>query len=177
MSAPDYRYPIGKFKQPVDIDAASRAEFVDRMESLPADLLTAVARLDEQQLETRYRDGGWTVRQVVHHIADSHLNAYSRFKMALTEDEPTIRPYDEARWAETPDARSANIRVSLSLLGSLHDRWVGCIRALPDSAFSRAFRHPEIGVMTIDQQLALYAWHGRHHLAHITSLAERKGWS
>ena len=177
MNGSDYRYPIGRFRSPRSVDAQARAEFIQHIESLPEQLETAVRGLEVRQLETRYRDGGWTVRQVVHHLADSPLNAYARFKLALTEESPLIKPYDEARWAETPDARASDIAPSLSLLGSLHQRWVGCMRALPESSFSRTFQHPEAGTMTLDQQLALYSWHGRHHLAHITSLAARLGWS
>jgi uncharacterized damage-inducible protein DinB len=149
---------------------------VDQIAALPAELRSAVTTLDDTQLGTPYREGGWTVRQVVHHVPDSHVNAYTRFKLALTEDVPTIKTYEEAQWAELPEARSAPIGVSLALLDALHQRWVLLLRVLAPAQFARAFRHPDLGVMTLDQQIALYAWHGRHHLAHITSLRTRMGW-
>ena len=136
----------------------------------------AIEGLSAEQLETPYRDGGWTVRQVVHHVPDSHLNSYIRFKLALTENEPTIKPYDEAKWAELIDARMAPTEASLQLLEALHDRWTLLLRSLSVNDAQRRFHHPELGVVTIDQYIALYAWHGAHHAAHITSLRERKGW-
>ena len=177
MTDVDPRYPIGRFLPPGTVDAGLRASFVDAIERTPALLRDAVTGLDATQLDTPYRQGGWSVRQVVHHLPDSHLNAYVRFKLALTEDEPTIRPYQEARWAETPEARAGDIAMSLGLLGALHERWTACLRALPVAAFSRAFVHPESGRWTLDRLLALYAWHGRHHVAQITSLRRRLGWS
>ena len=132
--------------------------------------------LSAQQLDTPYREGGWTVRQVVHHVPDSHLNSYIRFKLALTEEEPTIRPYMEDRWAELPEARTAPIELSLSLLEDLHKRWMLMLRAIQPAEWKRTFRHPEIGPMTLEKNLALYAWHGRHHVAHVTALRERMGW-
>ena len=132
--------------------------------------------LSAQQLDTPYRDGGWTVRQVVHHVPDSHLNSYIRFKLALTEEEPTIRPYMEDRWAELPEAKTAPIELSLSLLEDLHKRWILMLRAIQPAEWKRTFRHPEIGPMTLEKNLALYAWHGRHHVAHVTALRERMGW-
>jgi uncharacterized damage-inducible protein DinB len=131
--------------------------------------------LSEQQLETPYRDGGWTVRQVVHHVADSHVNSYVRFKLAMTEEEPTIKPYMEDRWAELADSKSP-VEVSLSLLDSLHKRWNLLLRSFQSSDWQRTFRHPEMGLLTLDQTLALYSWHGRHHVAHITTLRDRMGW-
>jgi uncharacterized damage-inducible protein DinB len=172
----DLRYPIGKFQSPASVTDAERAVLVDQIAALPAELRSAVITLDDTQLGTPYREGGWTVRQVVHHVPDSHVNAYTRFKLALTEDVPTIKTYEEAQWAELPEARSAPIGVSLALLDALHQRWVLLLRVLAPAQFARAFRHPDLGVMTLDQQIALYAWHGRHHLAHITSLRTRMGW-
>ncbi len=176
MADTDLAYPIGRFRAPAVIDTATRAGFVGQIEAAPRALRAAVEGLADWQLDTRYRPGGWTVRQVVHHLPDSHLNAYVRFKLALTEDEPTIRTYEEALWAELPEASAGPIRLSLDLLESLHARWLACIRAIPSPSFERTFRHPELGVMSLDRLLALYAWHGRHHIAHITSLAAREGW-
>jgi hypothetical protein len=176
MSAIDQSYPIGKFEAPLHYDDASREDYIAQMAAAPGAMRAAVEGLDAVQLDTPYRVGGWTVRQVVHHVPDSHLNAYIRFKLALTEEEPTIRPYDQALWAQLPEALAGPIGFSLDLLESLHERWVACIRALPSGSFARKFRHPELGLMSLDQQLALYAWHGRHHLAQITSLAARAGW-
>ena len=172
----DPRYPIGRFAVPTDITDAERAAFVDQIAALPREIRQAVDGLDDSQLDTPYRDGGWTIRQVVHHVPDSHLNAYTRFKLALTEPTPTIKTYEEARWAELPEARSAPIAVSLALLEALHERWVLLLRVLAPGQFTRSFRHPEVGLMTLNQQVALYAWHGRHHLAHIQSLRTRMGW-
>ncbi len=172
---PDPRYPIGGFDRPKTIDAGLRATFVRQIEAAPAALRSVVKGLDGRQLQTPYREGGWTCLQVVHHLADSHMNAYIRFKLALTEKEPTIKPYDQAAWAELADARDGEIGLSLGLLESLHHRWVACIRSVPEEAFSRRFRHPEIGMMTVDEILALYAWHGRHHTAQIASLHDRRG--
>jgi uncharacterized damage-inducible protein DinB len=136
----------------------------------------AVAGLDARQLETPYREGGWTVRQVVHHVPDSHMNAYIRFRLALTENEPTIKPYDEAAWAGLADVRETPIEVSLALLENLHQRLVNLLQSLSDADFAKQFRHPELGAMPLDKNLALYAWHGKHHVAHITSLRERMQW-
>jgi len=132
--------------------------------------------LNEAQLDTPYRDGGWTVRQVVHHVPDSHMNAYIRFRLALTEHEPVIKPYDEAAWAELVDAKSAPPEISLTLLDALHDRWVRLLRSMSDADFLKQFRHPELGVVPLEKNLALYAWHGKHHVAHITRLRERMQW-
>ncbi|MFI5180396.1 MAG: YfiT family bacillithiol transferase [Thermoanaerobaculia bacterium] len=176
MSA-DLAYPIGPFEAPAVISAAAREEFVGEIAAAPAALRKAVEGLDDRQLDTPYRPGGWTVRQVVHHLPDSHLNAYVRFKLALTEEEPTIRLYDEGEWARLPEASSGPVSLSLDLLGALHRRWLACIRALPAPSFERTFRHPELGVMSLNRQLALYAWHGRHHVAHITALAAREKWA
>jgi uncharacterized damage-inducible protein DinB len=139
-------------------------------------LRAAVRGLSETQLDTEYRPGGWTVRQVVHHMPDSHLNSYVRFKLALTEDEPTIKPYAEDRWAELADSKATPVEVSLTLLDSLHDRWVRLLRPLGEEEWKRTFRHPSLGPMTLEKTLALYAWHGRHHVAHITELRKRMSW-
>jgi uncharacterized damage-inducible protein DinB len=137
---------------------------------------TAVAGLSDEQLNTPYRPAGWTVRQVVHHVPESHMNSYVRFKLALTEEEPTIKPYFEDRWAQLDDANQAPVGLSLDLLDALHGRWVWFLRSLKDADFQRTFRHPELGTVSLDRNIALYAWHGRHHVAHITSLRERMGW-
>jgi len=173
----DLRYPIGKFVAPSEFSAADRAAFIGQIEELPARLRAAVSGLAEGQLDTPYRPEGWRVRQVVHHLADSHLNALVRFKLALTEDEPAIKTYEEDRWAELADARSAPVDLSLTLLESLHQRWLVLLRSLTDEQWARAFRHPEHGRIGLERTLALYAWHGRHHLAHITSLRERMSWA
>lgn len=177
MSDVDPRYPIGQFAAPERFDAALRTTFVEQIAAAPAALRAAVAGLSTRQLDTPYRDGGWTVRQVVHHLPDSHVNAYVRFKLALTEDEPLVKTYEEARWAELPEARVADVALSLALLDALHARWVMAIRVLPRDAFDRTLRHPDLDVMSIDRLLALYAWHGRHHVAHVTGLRARLGWT
>jgi DinB superfamily len=175
-AAPDLRYPIGRFQPPPAIDSAVRSEWIDQIAELPAQLRRAIDGLSDSRLDTPYRPGGWTVRQVVHHLADSHINSYVRFKLALTEPEPPIKPYEEGLWAELDEARTAPPDVSLTLLAALHRRWVLMLRAMSESDFSRAFRHPERGVQRLDTALGIYAWHGRHHVAHITSLREREGW-
>ena len=172
----DVRYPIGKFKWSGSQTAAERNHRIDEIAAAPGRMRKAIEGLNAEQFETPYRDGGWTVRQVVHHVPDSHLNSYIRFKLALTENEPTIKPYDEAKWAELIDARMAPTEASLQLLEALHDRWTLLLRSLSANDAQRRFHHPELGVVTIDQYIALYAWHGAHHAAHITSLRERKGW-
>jgi hypothetical protein len=177
MNSPDLQYPIGKFQKEAEISDTRRRELIEGIATLPAQLQTAARGLSEQQLNTPYRPGGWTVRQVIHHLPDSHMNAYVRFRLALTEQEPTIKPYDEKKWAELTDARTAPIDLSLTLLNSLHERWTLLLRALSAKDFTRTFRHPELGVLTLDVQLSLYHWHGRHHLAHITSLRQRMGWA
>ncbi|MBI4421642.1 MAG: putative metal-dependent hydrolase [Gemmatimonadetes bacterium] len=172
----DLRYPIGKFQAPRQVTPELRARFVGEIEKAPAAVRAAVEGLSEKQLDTPYRPGGWTVRQVAHHLPDSHLNAYTRMKLAVTEDQPTIKTYEEARWAELADARTAPIKLSLQLLDALHARWVIFLRSLAPDHFARPFRHPEHGNVNIDWALAMYAWHGKHHVAHITSLREREGW-
>jgi hypothetical protein len=176
MDNTDLRFPVGKFKLPESVTAAERAAFVEQIAETPAKLRAAVRGLSDAQLDTAYRPGGWTVRQVIHHVPDSHLNSYTRFRLALTEDEPTIKPYREDEWAELPDARTMPVEVSLQLLENLHTRWITLLRSLSDEQWKRAFRHPELGVMTLEQNAAMYAWHGRHHAAHITGLRERRGW-
>ena len=173
----DLRYPVGKFNWDAPINDSDLPVLIAAIAETPAALRGAVAGLSPDQLATRYRPGGWTVKQVVHHVPDSHLNAYTRFKLALTEDEPTIKPYNEAAWAELPDSRKVPIAVSLDLLDALHLRWVALLRSMNPADFNRALRHPEHGrVFTLKQMLGLYAWHGRHHVAHITSLNKREGW-
>jgi len=172
----DIRYPVGKFQYSGPLSAEQRKAAIDEIASVPARLRKAVAGMSEQQLDTPYREGGWTVRQTIHHLADSHLNSYIRFRQAITEDVPTIKPYDEAVWAELPDAKSAPVEASLDLLDGMTQRWVMLLRSFNDAQWKRKFNHPERGEMTVDMNLALYEWHGRHHLAHITNLAQRNGW-
>ncbi len=172
----DLRYPIGLFDWNVRPSEADRARYVQEIADAPAQLRTAVRGLSEEQLNTPYRPGGWTVRQVAHHLPDSHLNAYVRFKLALTEDKPTIRPYNEARWAELEDTRRTPIATSLELLEALHQRWVVLLRAMAPADFARRFVHPEMGELDLNLYTAQYAWHGRHHVAHITGLRQRSGW-
>jgi hypothetical protein len=174
----DPRYPIGPFRFQGDADQRQREQWIGEIAVAPGSLRAAVNGLSQTQLDTPYREKGWTVRQVVHHLPDSHLNAYTRIKLALTEDEPTIKPYEEARWAELPDARSGPVELSLTLLECLHRRWVLLLRELGPDHFHRRFRHPEHGRMiALDEVLAMYAWHGRHHVAQITSLRSRMGWN
>ena len=172
----DLKYPIGKFQWEDGLSDARRREMIEQIADLPAKVRAAVAGFTEQQCDTPYRDGGWTVRQVVHHLADSHLNAYVRFKLALTEDEPTVKTYEQDRWAETVDSRTAPVEDSLALLDGLHHRWAMLLRAMRGADFARQFKHPEHGLLTLEWLLGLYAWHGRHHVAHITSLRERRQW-
>lgn len=170
MNTPDeqLRYPIGRYQPPVDTTKEQREAWILEIEALPEKLKADVSGLTDKELETKYRPGGWTVRQVVHHLADSHINSYQRFRLALTEESPPlIFAYNEAAWAELPDAKSAPPDLSLSLLTALHARWVTLLRSLDDAAFARTFRHPVLGEKRLDWTLALYAWHGRHHLAHI----------
>jgi len=172
----DPRFPIGKFSYDGPLTEDRKQAFLDDIARTPANLRAAVKGLSDAQLDTPYRPGGWTVRQVVHHVPDSHMNSYVRFKLALTEDEPMIKPYAEDRWAELADSKATPVEVSLMLLESLHDRWVRLLRSLGPEDWKRTFRHPELGTMTLEKTLALYAWHGRHHVSHITSLREREGW-
>jgi hypothetical protein len=173
----DLRYPIGKFERRDELNATERVAMIDVIAAAPAHMRNAVAGVGDSQLDTPYREGGWTVRQVVHHVPDSHLNAYTRLKLALTENDPVIRPYDEALWSELPDSRDTPIEVSLTLLESLHARWVTLFRALAPDDFRRTLRHPDHpGILTVDWLVAMYAWHSRHHVAHITSLRDRMQW-
>ena|SRR5579864_4207310 len=172
----DPRYPVGKFHYEGAPNEEQKQVFLEEIAHTPAKLRAAVRGLSETQLDTEYRPGGWTVRQVVHHMPDSHLNSYVRFKLALTEDEPTIKPYAEDRWAELADSKATPVEVSLTLLDSLHDRWVRLLRSLGEEEWKRTFRHPTLGPMTLEKTLALYAWHGRHHVAHITELRKRMSW-
>jgi uncharacterized damage-inducible protein DinB len=172
----DPRYPIGKFTYEGPPSEEQRAKLVEDIAQAPAALRAAVSGLSPEQIATPYREGGWTVRQVVHHVPDSHMNAYIRFKLALTEEIPTIKPYMEDRWAELPDSESTPIEVSLSLLESLHERWVRMLKAMKRPEWKRAFQHPQLGVMPLEKNLSLYSWHSRHHVAHITELRKRMGW-
>jgi hypothetical protein len=170
------RYPIGEFAFQGPVATGERARRLDQIAAAPDRLRVAVAGLEDTQLDTPYRPGGWTVRQVVHHLPDSHLNAYLRTKLTLTEEHPTIRPYYEARWAELPDS-ARPIEGSLRLLEALHERWVALLRATPEAHFARTCHHPEYQIdMTLDRLVAMYAWHGAHHIAHITELRRRKRW-
>lgn len=177
MSESDPRFPIGRFVAPARrLTSAERSEFIRSIDETPRRLRQVVDGLDESQLSTPYREGGWSVRQVVHHVPDSHLNSYIRFKLALTEEKPTIKPYDEAQWAELDDARNEDVDVSLLLLETLHRRWVRLLRSLDDASFARQLTHPDIGLIDLDHLLALYAWHGRHHVGHIAALRQKMGW-
>ena len=172
----DLQYPIGKCQWAEGITDEQRTQLIAQVAQAPAQLRQALAGLTPEQVDTPYRPEGWTVRQVVHHLPDSHMNTYTRFRLALTEDEPTIKPYDQERWAALEDARTAPIELSLTLFDSLHSRWVLLLRSLAAQDFARTFRHPEMGTVNLDKYLALVAWHGRHHIAHITSLRDRMGW-
>ncbi|HEX8765341.1 MAG TPA: putative metal-dependent hydrolase [Candidatus Acidoferrum sp.] len=176
LTEADLRYPIGKFHRPESLSADERRAAIDAIAEAPGRLRAAINGLDAAQLDTPYRPGGWTVRQLVHHVPDSHMNAYVRFKLAATEEEPTIKPYEEARWADLADAKSSPIEPSLALLENLHKRWVLFLRSLGPGDWSRKFRHPELGTISLEQNLALYAWHGKHHVAHVTALRERQNW-
>ena len=172
----DLRYPIGRSDMRSPLAPGERAQRIDAIAATPSQLRLAVAGLSDEQLDTPYRPGGWTVRQTVHHVADSHMNAFVRFRLGLTEVNPTIKPYDEGAWAELADMRLP-IEVSLRLLEGLHERWVHMLQSLHSDAFERTIFHPENGPMTLDAMLSLYAWHGKHHTAHITGLRQRQGWA
>ncbi len=176
MNQDDLKYPLGRYHAPALISSAQRAAWIDQMAQLPSRLTQAVAGLDDAQLDTPYRPAGWTVRQIVHHLPDSHLNSYTRFRLALTEDSPLIKPYEEAAWAQLSDARTAPVAPSLTLLEGLHARFVLLLRSLSDEDFARTFRHPELGEIRLDWTLGLYAWHCLHHTAHINNLRTRQGW-
>ena len=172
----DPRYPIGNFEQPKEVTPALRQAAIEDIAATPARVRAAVAGLNDTQLDTPYREGGWTVRQVVHHLVDSHMNAYIRWRLALTETQPTIKPYEEGAWANLEDARSAPVEVSLKLLESMHERWVRLLRSVKTEQYGRTLLHPEHGVRNLDWLLFLYSWHGKHHTAHITQLRKLKGW-
>ena len=172
----DLRYPIGKWEIGGELSPELRNQLIEEIALTPEKVRLAVSGLSAEQLDTPYRPEGWTVRQVIHHLADSHLNAYVRFRLALTEQQPLIKPYQEGLWAALPDACSAPVEPSLALLGGLHDRWVRLLRSMSAADFARTFRHPERGVLTLDTTLRIYEWHGRHHTAHITALRQRMGW-
>ncbi len=171
------RYPIGRFAFDGAITEAVRHTWIEQIAQAPGELRSAVSGLSDEQLDTPYRPGGWTVRQVVHHLPDSHLNSYVRFRLALTEDAPTIKPYFEDRWAELPEASTAPVEISIALLESLHRRWVLLLRALTAEQWKRTFLHPERGAVTLEQNLGIYAWHGKHHVAQILALRQRMGWN
>lgn len=173
----DLRYPIGKWTRQAVVDTDTCAALIQQLASAPAELAAAVKGLSDRQLDTPYREGGWTPRQIVHHIADSHMNAYVRFKLGVTEDNPTIKAYDEKKWAETVDGKHGPVDISLSVIEGLHRRMVQFLRSLDGPAFARTINHPERGPMALTDLLQLYAWHGRHHTAHITGLRARQGWN
>ncbi len=172
----DLQYPVGKFERQVSYTSLEIQGFIDVLEKLPQQMRAAVHGLSVSQLETPYRSDGWNLRQVVHHVPDSHINSYVRFKLALTEENPTIKPYDEAAWAQLPDSRDTPIETSLDLLEALHGRWVILLYAIKPEQWKRTFNHPENGAMTLEYALALYAWHSRHHLAHITQTRANMHW-
>jgi uncharacterized damage-inducible protein DinB len=174
--AADPRYPVGKFDRTVEPTPERRREWIDAIAETPARFRAAVQGLSDEQLDTPYRDGGWTVRQLAHHVPDSHMNALIRFKLGLTEDNPLIKTYDEARWAELEDVRATPVETSLRTLELLHERWVNLLRSMTDEQWARTIQHPEWGPMRLETMLALYAWHGRHHVAHVTRLRDRMGW-
>lgn len=171
----DLKYPVGKFDSDFEVTNDLRQKFIQTISGLPEKLNEAVKNLSDKQLDTPYRPEGWTVRQVVHHIADSHLNSYCRFKLALTEDAPTIRPYYEDRWAELADSKMP-IDVSMKIIEGVHSRWTTLLNSMSDEDFKRKLNHPESGEWSLEKMLGLYDWHSRHHLAHITTLAERENW-
>jgi hypothetical protein len=172
----DLRYPIGRFKAPATSNPTNRAEQIEALRQLAANLRAATAGLNDAQLDTPYRDGGWTVRQVIHHIADSHANAVIRFRLALTEDWPTVKPYDPAAWAELADSRKLPIEVSMPIIAGMHTRWITLLESLSEEDFQKGYNHPEHGKQALSTVLAMYAWHARHHTAHITALRARQGW-
>lgn len=172
----DPRYPIGKFEMPAQVTPTLRQDAIQKIAETPSKIRAAVAGLSQSQLDTPYREGGWTVRQVVHHVPDSHMNAYVRLKLALTEDKPTIKPYAEDRWAQLADTASTPIATSLTLLDTVHERFVILLRSLSDSDFSKKLIHPDHGERDLNWLAFLYAWHGPHHTAHITELRKKNGW-
>ncbi|TVY01068.1 YfiT family bacillithiol transferase [Paenibacillus cremeus] len=167
MSEDRLRFPIGQFVKPEGLELEQVREWIRDIEALPGQVAEALKGASAEQLELPYRPGGWTVRQVVHHMADSHMNSFIRFKLALTEEEPTIKPYREELWAELPDTVHAPVELSLGLLASLHQRWVLLLRGMTEADLTRAFQHPDSGLVRLYEAVGMYAWHGRHHLAHI----------
>lgn len=176
MTLDELRYPTGKWIKVPELDAAGRAAMIEQIAGVPASLGAAVKGLTDAQLDTPYRDGGWTIRQIVHHLADSHMNAFIRLKLGITEDNPTIKPYEEQTWAETPDCRDAPVALSLSIIEGLHARWEHLLRSLDAPAFDRTIQHPERGPMSLCDLVQLYAWHGNHHTVQILKMRERMGW-
>ena len=176
MSLENLKYPVGRFELRGALPAGGRQELIESLATVPTRLTHAVADLSEAQLGTPYRDGGWTVRQLVHHVPDSHMNAYIRFKWGLTEDVPAIKTYHEELWSELPDARTAPIALSLNLLTAIHARWDVLLRSMTESDFGRSINHPDFGAMDLTTLLRQYEWHGRHHVAHVERLRERLGW-
>src|ERR1700675_1313508 len=172
----DPRYPVGTFEMPSQVTPSKRQQAIAELAATPAKMRAAVKGLSDSQLDTPYREGGWTVRQVVHHVPDSHLNAYVRLKLALTEEKPTIKPHNQEAWANVADSKSTSIEVSLTLLSTVHDRWDRLWRSMKPEQFARVLIHPEHGKRSVDWLLFLYEWHGRHHTAHITELRKQKGW-
>jgi len=172
----DLRYPVGPFVHDRETTSAKRTAWIRQIADAPALVRSAVGGLSDRQIETPYRPGGWTIRQVVHHLPDSHLNAYCRYKLALTEDNPTIKPYDEAAWANVADTAGTPLEVSLTLLEALHQRWVVLLEAMTPADFARPLQHPERGAISLDWMLQLYAWHGRHHAGHVMGLRQRERW-
>jgi hypothetical protein len=172
----DLKYPVGRFDRHAPLPAGGTAVLIDSLAGVPARMRAAVAGLSEAQIDTPYREAGWTVRQVVHHVPDSHMNAYIRIKWGLTEDTPQIKTYDEKAWSVLPDGRSAPVEVSLNLLAAIHARLDILLRSMTDKDFARAIQHPEWGELKLSTMLQLYEWHGRHHVAHITELRKRSGW-
>lgn len=176
MSDEALRYPIGRLQKQSEYSAAERRELIDRLAAQPAKLRAALHGLTDAQLDAPYRPGGWTIRQVVHHMADSHINAYIRVKLGITETKPTVKPYDQDAWVQLADIAGTSPDVSLAILDGVHARLVAVLRSLSDEQFRRVLHHPENGDMTIDDVLAMYAWHGDHHIGHVTGARERAGW-
>ena len=170
---PDLRFPVGKFDLKAPVAPGARVAAIEAIAELPVRVRRAVDGLNDSQLDTPYRPDGWTVRQVVHHVADSHMNGYIRLKLAITEEQPTIKPYEQDRWAALPDSRLP-LQISLGVLDGVHARWTTLWKTLDESAFARTFMHPELGVLTVETHLQLYGWHSRHHVAHITELRRRE---
>jgi uncharacterized damage-inducible protein DinB len=172
----DIRYPIGKFSYQHVPEQTERIGFISNIQSLPGDLRAVVRDMDDKQLDTAYRAGGWTIRQVIHHLADSHMNAYMRFKLTLTENEPTIKPYIQDAWADTAENFKVEPQISIDFLDALHQKWVALLQTMTASDFEKVFNHPESGKNSLNKALALYAWHGRHHLAQIQALKKERNW-